>query len=128
MQKHIEKKFIDAFPQLFVDMYGDSKVTCMAFGCDHGEGWEGLLWKLCEDIQKQLDKYPEPNFKFTQVKQKLGCLIVYHVNSENDVIHQLIDNAAEESTTICEQCGSVDMVVTVEAAYITPLCKHCRAL
>lgn len=128
MQKHIEKTFIETFPQLFADMYGDPKVTCLAFGCDHGEGWYELLWTLCENIQKELDRHPEPDFKFTQVKQKFGRLIVYHTNSQNDAIYQLIDNAMEESASICEQCGSTDLVSMLSQGYITPLCKRCRSL
>lgn len=127
MQKYLEKNLYDDFPQIFVDMYGDAKKTGMAFGCDHGNGWNGLLYKLCEDIQAELNRHPEPKFKFTTVKQKLGALVVYHTGSSNDTIYHLIDSAMEESITVCEQCGSTDGVKKAPQCYITYLCNHCRS-
>lgn len=128
MRRELEQTLKDTFPQIFRDMWGDPKLTCMAWGCDTGEGWYKLIYELCTNIQRQLDENPEPDFKFEQVKQKFGYLTVYHSGTVNDSIYRLVDYAAEESVHICEQCGSEESVRMSSLGWIAPLCKTCRQL
>ena len=75
---------------------------------DCGDGWFNLLWKLCEDIERNLAK-PENtrikgHFAVDQIKEKFAGLRFY-VSCFNDEIGILIDRAEYDSYHTCEKCG-----------------------
>lgn len=121
MDKEIEKKFIDEFPQFFQDMYGDPMKTCMSFGLCIGVGWRDLLWKLCEDIQAI---NPPEDFKFSQIKEKFGGLRAYY-DGGNEEVWDLVNKAEQDSFNVCEGCGSRESITT-EGGWLITLCKTCR--
>jgi hypothetical protein len=73
-----------------------------------GNGWEKLLYKLSEDIQKEIKKYGDDDwikeFRVLQVKEKYGTLNFY-VSHMDDNIATLIDKAENKSSKVCEICG-----------------------
>ncbi len=80
----------------------------LPFGCEHGDGWFNLLWRLCDDLEPLVAKYEKQTghrFQVVQVKEKVGGLRFY-VENANDVIRQRIELAELESFKICEVCGN----------------------
>jgi hypothetical protein len=86
MHKELEEKFRDRWPGWFRDLYGDYRLTCMAWGFAHDDGWFDLVWRLCEAIEAL---GPDEDFKVEQVKEKFGGLRFY-VSGGNEAIRGLI--------------------------------------
>ena len=120
MNKKLEKKLIDKFPSFFKDMYGDPIKTCMAWGCDCGDGWYKIIRNTCNKIAK----IDEGKFRFLQIKEKFGGLNLYCAGC-NEKISKIIRKAEDESYKVCEKCGSKEEI-TVEGNWIQTLCKTCR--
>jgi hypothetical protein len=126
MDKKIEAEFIEAFPTLFKNMYGDPKETCMAWGIDCGIGWKEIIWNLCTKIKEEIEKdETAKGFHFDQIKEKFGGLRLYSRNA-NDAIYQLINETENDSFRVCEECGSRANVSTEgRPHWITTLCSQC---
>ena len=80
----------------------------MSFGFDCGNGWYGLIDKLCADIMKVIknnkkEKWTK-DFIVVRVKEKYGGLRFY-TNIDNKETEKLIDNAEKCSFKTCEECG-----------------------
>lgn len=98
-----ELELVKKYPKLF-EYYGVSpQESCMAFGCECGEGWYNILDELFE----KLSEYD--GIILAQVKEKFGGLRVY-INGApsgvSDEVYNLIDGAEDKSYTICESCGA----------------------
>ncbi len=103
MSPDLEKKLVEEFPKLFAD-YGKSPMeTCMAWGCEHGDGWFGIIHGLCASIDRHV-KRKNIDFKFAQIKEKFGTLRVY-CYGEDDYIHGVIRMAEAMSAITCEVTG-----------------------
>jgi hypothetical protein len=94
----------------------------MAWGCEHGDGWFGILEKAC----KKIAKLDNGTFKFDQIKEKFGELRLYY-SGGNQEIGKIINEAESESLKTCEHCGTKRNVTTEGAAWILTLCKKCRS-
>ena len=121
MNKELEKKLIDEFPSFFKDMYGDPIKTCMAWGCDCGDGWYNIIYDTCKNIVL-LDK--KGSFHFLQIKEKFGGLCLY-CGGGNKKIYKITYTAERESYKTCEDCG-IKENVTAEGSWIRTLCHECR--
>lgn len=123
MNKQLEKQLIERFPSFFVDMYKSPMETCLAFGCDCGNGWAKLIWDTCEEIEQYLKTHELGyNFKFEQIKQKFGGLRIY--SNGDQTICDILDRAEDKSFHICEDCGKPGKPNT--DGWITTLCDECR--
>lgn len=100
MKKTFEEKLITTFPRLFkVDPTMISNL--MIFGCECDKGWNKLIWRLCEKINKlKLPKF----FKVVQIKEKYGGLS-FLVSCGADDIYDLIEEYEDKSYKKCELCG-----------------------
>lgn len=121
MKEELQIQLQKEFPSFFVDLWGDMRITCMAWGVDVGDGWFNLIHKLCTDI-KALN--PPESFKWEQIKEKFGGLRAY-CSGATDKIYDLIDAAEKESYTICEECGTKENVTT-SGGWLKTLCEKCR--
>jgi hypothetical protein len=126
---NIEKQdeLVAKYPQIFQDIWGDMRETCMAWGIAVGPGWYNIVDKLCADIMA-LD--PGPDFKAAQVKEKFGGLRFYcdgwpEDKEKREQIGRLIGEAENESVKTCEECGTKEGV-TLEGSWILALCPSCR--
>lgn len=115
MDIKLEKILVDKYPKLFEEYGKSPKESCMAFGCDCGDGWFGLLDELC----LKLSKY---NVILVQVKEKWGGLRVY-VHGGSEEVWDLLDRYEEKSYSVCEQCGKEGK--TREGSYVVTLCDNC---
>jgi hypothetical protein len=119
MHKELEEKFRDRWPRWFRDLYGDYRLTCMAWGFAHDDGWFDLVWGLCEAIEAL---GPDEDFKVEQVKEKFGGLRFY-VSGGNQAIWKLVWKASSQSHHICEVCGQPG-TLRDHRRWIRTLCEH----
>lgn len=112
-------------PKGFHHLGGDPRETCMAWGVDCGDGWFGILERMCQRIQEQMQKDPEhmQTFAFDQIKEKFGTLRVYF-HGGNKMADEFVGQAERESETTCEACGSTEGIGRT-SGYIQTLCKNC---
>lgn len=125
MNKELEKQLIDEFPSFFRDMYGDPRKTCMARGCDFGDGWYNLLHVLCKEIKKEADNDPSTDFHFSQIKEKFGLMRIY-ARGYNKKMISILDEYEQLSAFICEVCGNPEGCTTEGKMWIRTLCEKCR--
>jgi len=106
MRKELGQKLARRWPSWFA-LAGNPRLSPMARGFEHGDGWFDILWRLCADLEPlvtELEKETGERFEAVQVKQKLGTLRFY-VNHHTDAIDGRIAEAQEESSRTCEICG-----------------------
>lgn len=101
MDKNLELKLKKDFPDFFIDLYGDPKVTCMAFGIQCGDGWYDLIRNCCLEL-----KLNKANIRFAQIKEKWGTLTIY-VDVARDLDYDIIDKYYHASRQVCEECGKI---------------------
>jgi hypothetical protein len=121
MREELELQLVKKYPELFKHYKGDPKVTCMAWGCAHGDGWYEILENLCEDLSDY------EGLVFAQIKEKFGRLTVY-VNGTTDEnwqeVHDLINDATLDSAETCEDCGAPGRAR--DGAWRLTLCDECE--
>ena len=88
-----------------------------------GDGWFGLLYDLCIEIEKS--GVPK-DFIVSQIKEKFGGLRFYVSSCSNEVF-DLIDKAEQDSYTICERCGK-DGKLRDNMGWMMTLCDECNRM
>lgn len=102
-----EARLTKDFPNLYADMHGDPRVTCMAWGISTGQGWYEIIYELSAKLEKIIVAMPEmlrEHVKASQVKEKLGGLRFYMTGS-NAEISAAIHEAEAKCYRTCESCG-----------------------
>ncbi len=91
--------------------------------CD--SGWNDLLDRLCTKIEAELakDQYAKKEFKVMQVKEKFAGLRFY-ISTGNDAIFEFIEQAENESFSICEDCGKPGNEYSLRC-WVCIMCKEC---
>ena len=84
---HWKEKLKNDFPKMFSEL---------TFGFECGPGWEKLIRKLAEDIQKNCDETGDQVYAF-QVKEKYGGLRFY-IDGANEDVFNLIHHIARAGT------------------------------
>jgi len=106
----MEERFRERWPSMFAQVY------C---GFSLPEGWETIVWKLCERLEKVA-----PETTVGQVKEKFGGLRFYVDNCTTEGL-DTISFFERMSFYVCETCGTTQDV-TSEGGWILTLCKECR--
>ena len=108
MDRHAFEKHLQAkYPNLYCDMHGDMRKTCMAWGIDTGPGWYPLIEELSIKLEELIVKLPEEertNYKAAQVKEKFGALRFYLAGGTKEM-YDLVYKAEDDSAKVCETCG-----------------------
>jgi triacylglycerol esterase/lipase EstA (alpha/beta hydrolase family) len=118
MKEELEIELVKKYPDIFRFHGGDPKKTCMAWGCEHDDGWYDLIDNLCEyitsvcrgdmvvkyredyvktDEEKKFEQesglknahIPVPQPRFLQVKEKFAGLRIYFDMYDDTPIEQL---------------------------------------
>ena len=106
MSPELEISLVREFPSLFADYGKSPQDTCMAWGCEHSDGWFRIIRGLCRAISHHLKYLKEPmDFKFAQIKEKYGTLRVY-TDGGDEYIRGVIRMAEEMSAVTCEVTGA----------------------
>lgn len=122
MDQELQNKLFEKYPNLFSNKDKGIHVSCMAWGCEIGNGWYELLSSLChritnheENIEfriKARNKNGRENdaadltyvpVMFDQVKEKYGGLRVYFSGGD-DYVFGAVSMAEEYSYKVCEVC------------------------
>lgn len=124
MTKEITEKFFKRFDFFHPEKPMTEALMCFGFEC--GDGWQYILWRLCEQIEVELAKDYElkQQFEVVQVKEKFGGLRFY-TNVGNDAIYDLISKAEDESYGTCEVCGEPATLIENNRWYKT-ICEICN--
>lgn len=117
MKKELEAQLVKDFPLCFGDYGKDMKQSCMYWGCECGDGWEGIIREACakaepliatwikvheHDADFNIDFAP----RFAQVKEKFGTLRLYFTTYPEG-IDEIEMEAERKSETACEKCGKL---------------------
>lgn len=118
MTKELNDQLYEKYPDLLEGYKKSPRESCLAFGCEHGDGWYWLIDNLLEFI-----KASKQEVKVDQIKEKFGGLRFYY--SGGDLrIDGAVSLAEIMSYNICENCGSTDDV-SQTTGWIKSLCKKC---
>ncbi len=85
MQAELERKLVERWPSWF-HIDGDPRQTAMTRGFQHDDGWFGIVWQLCEDLEplaSAAEREIGVPFEALQVKEKFGTLRFY-VNHQTE--------------------------------------------
>lgn len=149
MDAELQNKLFEKYPQFFVNKDKGIKSSCMAWGCDCGNGWFDILSSLCwmigqhEDNKRYQKEYNEKRnqeikdsmgisivddneyfpVKFDQIKEKYGGLRIYFSGGD-DYVEGLVSMAEVISYKICEVCGNKGE--PNKGGWITTLCEAHR--
>lgn len=66
MDKKIEQKLYKTYPKLFAQHNLPISQTAMSWGCQHGDGWAGILFAVCERLTQLIKAKEIPEFEFTR--------------------------------------------------------------
>lgn len=143
MDQELQDKLYEKYPQFFSNKEKGIQSSCMAWGCECGNGWHDLISCLCwmirqhEDNKKWRKKYLEENdpeklkqepeyfpVKFDQIKEKYGGLRAYFSGGD-DYVEGLVSMAEAMSYKICEVCG--ERGSPNKGGWISTLCNSCRS-
>jgi hypothetical protein len=143
MDQELQDKLYEKYPQFFSNKDKGIQSSCMAWGCECGNGWHDLISCLCwmirqhEDNKKWRKKYLEENdpeklkqepeyfpIKFDQIKEKYGGLRAYFSGGD-DYVEGLVSMAEAMSYKICEVCG--ERGSPNKGGWISTLCNSCRS-
>ena len=154
MKQELQEILYSKFPKIFADKDKSMRETCMCWGICCDNGWYGLIYDLCNDIQNICDKY-KCQVIADKVKEKFGSLqFYYHIENlylpwyirlANKVlsiqsywkfrnlfklpdyrIEELVDKAEYESFKICEICGiNINVDKRIKGTWEKTLCIDC---
>src|ERR1019366_2136722 len=128
MKKELDDALCRDFPLTFRDRRASVRSTCMCWGFDCDEGWEPIIRRASEKIERILGKMVVQNVanenmpRASQVKEKYGTLRFYF-DCGTDEIYDILHEAEKKSETTCEECGGVGKL-RGKGWYVT-LCDSC---
>lgn len=67
--KKFEKLIFRRFKSMYRQHKLDMSQTCMCWGLSHGNGWHNLIWKLSEDIKRELKNDPDTKRRYHVMKE-----------------------------------------------------------
>lgn len=121
MSPELENKLYEKYPDLFANKNKTVMESCMAWGCECGDGWYDIISTVCWMIKQHEDNVRwqteykqknDPNYKseyssvkFDQVKEKYGGLRIYFSGGD-EYVEGLISLAESYSYHVCEECGN----------------------
>ena len=134
MSPELEEKLYADFPLLFANR--EQKGSCMVYGCEHGDGWHGIVRTACVLIDTHTNRRTQdgvtcdvlmletkPSFHFVQIKEKFGTLRLYHDGGDS-YCDGVVDMAEAMSAVTCERCGAPGK--PNDGGWISTLCDGCR--
>lgn len=142
MDGELQQKLYDKYPDLFQNRLKTPTQSCMAWGCECGNGWYEIISSVCwmikqhEENKEWTRKYLQKNdperlaslpeyfpVKFDQVKEKYGGLRLYFSGGD-EYVEGLVSMAEAFSYKVCEVCGNKGE--PNKTGWISTLCESCR--
>jgi hypothetical protein len=132
MNKELELKLVEKYPNILFDYGGDMKKTCMHWGMECGDGWYDLLNDLLEKLD-YISKHSGVQVVADQIKEKFGTLRFYYstiiktdFNVEpvvDKIISDVVAAAERQSAYICEKSGKRGVACS-KMGWLRTLCKE----
>lgn len=63
MKKELDEQLVKDFPNLYKDRHSSIMSSCMGWGFDCGDGWEPLIRRLSEKLEKEIIQIKKENPK-----------------------------------------------------------------
>ena len=154
MKEELEKQIYEIAPVFFEEATAclnnkmNESSTCMAFGCECGDGWFEPIKRLAYKVSIINANAKKYNIKFVcnQLKEKFGEFRLYYssqmidktkitnenipaINALNSLLDDAIQTCEKECSHVCEFCGKdggfngSDLVKT--SGWINIICKEC---
>lgn len=152
MNKELQDSLVKKYPNIFRNIGGDPRETCMAWGIECGDGWHPIIDCLCAVIKNSVenvkwrwsDKVPDLLFdvRAAQVKEKYGSMRFY-IDIDFDIregldedikkdmwrtmesIHGAVSMAENMTYRTCEQCGKSGSI-DHQQHWLRCECEGCR--
>lgn len=126
MDKELQDKIFNDFPELYSDKDKSMLVTCMCWGIETENGWFNIIYNLSKEIEIERLKLCEEYrklVKVVQVKEKYGTLR-YYLNHETDEMSFWIREVENKSEITCEICGEFGLNKEISGWYQVLCQKH----
>lgn len=100
------------------------KTTYELWGQQCGDGWNGLIEPLYDDLRR-LKGTPR------QIKEKFGALVFAYSlprnvsDAKRETFRRKVERAEAASLHVCERCGQPSRL-TNATGYLTTVCEMCR--
>lgn len=119
MRKELKDALVKDFPNVFrlatTPIEDAGWMPIQGFGIECGDGWEPIIRRLCEVIEKK-------DMVATQIKEKFGGLRFYVAGKGDGESDVAITEAEKESYKTCERCGEPGRIR--EGGWIQTLCDE----
>jgi len=122
----LHDRLYDAFPRLFPEHTLPVDVSPIGWGITCGDGWFGLLWSLCGDLQELIGRESEEardDVRAVQVKEKLGGLRFY-MRRATPAMLERIQRAEAQSLHVCDVCGDPGTLIRGVGLWRTRCADH----
>lgn len=129
MRQELDDLLCQRYPELFRDRHGDMAETSMCWGFRCGDGWFGIIDRLCAEIASQVRDGRMPPVVVSQVKEKSGYLR-FHIRGGflrggNAETHRLIELAQDQALRTCEECGQPGKLLNFgKPVVVCPACAN----
>ncbi|PWR18353.1 hypothetical protein [Zavarzinia compransoris] len=125
MRRDLDQYLCAKYPKIFVDRHADMRVTAMCWGFSCGDGWFGIIDRLCGNLQEISDR-TECQAVAVQVKEKFGGLRFYIRSGDTEHLNAITE-AENASYLTCEECGEPGRL-REERSWLRTLCDRCDAI
>jgi DNA-directed RNA polymerase subunit RPC12/RpoP len=125
MDKEFDEQLCQECPNLYADRHASIMESCMGWGFDTMNGWNGIIRDLSLKLEAIIAAMPDTervNYKCAQCKEKFGTLRFY-MNAETTEMDRLIGEAEKASAVTCEYCGQPGKLRT--KGWLFTLCDKC---
>ena len=120
MNKELQQKLYDRFPDLYRQKDLPMSQTCMCWGFDVDDGWFEIVWMLSLALEDE-SKQTGSKIEAVQVKEKFAGLRFYTDGSTKRA-YDLISLAEGMSYHICEVCGKNGRTCS-RGSWLKTVCK-----
>ena len=127
MKTELDEALCRDFPNLYKSLRHRGPEAPSSFGFSTGDGWEPVIRRLSEKLEKLIVEMPEDqreHCRASQVKEKFGGLRFY-MSSSTDAMEKAIAEAEDECSVLCETCGGTGS--SRGGGWIRTLCDVCNA-
>jgi hypothetical protein len=122
MKHELEVELKRKYPKCMRFLHESSR-NPLSFAIETGDGWFGLIDRMCEKIEPQIDLTDEEEpIYFVQIKEKFGELRAY-LSWQTKYMDEFIRQAEAESSRTCEVCGKPGR--NVGKSWIFIRCEEC---
>lgn len=117
---------IRSYPRLFAQSKGNPLVVPYR-GIECGEGWFGILEKLCKGVQAHVDEKNTNQVIFVRVKQKFGGLRIDTIGAD-DYVYGMLEMARAILSTTCIRCSMPGELDWVKGGWRIVVCPACKVI